>query len=124
MSGRSDKVAGKAKELSGKVTGDKDLEAEGKANASWARSNRLAKMPGIGPRRGTRPQDRGPHPQEERPSREEEEVIILGVILMIIGFVAAIPILWTVGIILVVIGLALALLGAMGHAVGGRRHYY
>jgi hypothetical protein len=51
-------------------------------------------------------------------------VIILGVILMIIGFVAAIPILWTVGIILVVIGLALALLGAMGHAVGGRRHYY
>jgi hypothetical protein len=51
-------------------------------------------------------------------------VIILGVILMIIGFVAAIPILWTIGIILVVIGLALALLGAMGHAVGGRRHYY
>ena len=31
MSGRRDKVAGKAKELSGKVTGDKDLEAEGKA---------------------------------------------------------------------------------------------
>jgi len=51
-------------------------------------------------------------------------VIILGVILMIIGFVAAIPILWTVGIILAVIGIALALLGAIGHAVGGRRHYY
>jgi uncharacterized protein YjbJ (UPF0337 family) len=30
MSGRRDKVAGKVKELSGKVTGDKDLEAEGK----------------------------------------------------------------------------------------------
>jgi uncharacterized protein YjbJ (UPF0337 family) len=30
MSGRRDKVAGEAKELSGKVTGDKDLEAEGK----------------------------------------------------------------------------------------------
>ena len=51
-------------------------------------------------------------------------MIVLGVILMIIGFVATIPILWTVGIILVVIALALALLGAMGHAVGGRRHYY
>lgn len=51
-------------------------------------------------------------------------MIILGVILMIIGFVAAIPILWTVGIILAVIGIALALLGAIGHAVGGRRHYY
>jgi uncharacterized protein YjbJ (UPF0337 family) len=29
VSGQSDKVAGKVKELSGKVTGDKDLEAEG-----------------------------------------------------------------------------------------------
>jgi len=51
-------------------------------------------------------------------------VIILGVILLIIGFVASIPILWTVGIILVVIGVVLALLGMAGHAVGGRRHYY
>jgi hypothetical protein len=51
-------------------------------------------------------------------------VIILGLILLIIGFVAAIPILWTVGIILVVIGAALALLGMAGHAVGGRRHYF
>jgi uncharacterized protein YjbJ (UPF0337 family) len=30
MSGRSDKVAGRTKELTGKVTGDTDLEAEGK----------------------------------------------------------------------------------------------
>ena len=30
MRGQSDKVASKVKELSGKVTGDKDLEAEGK----------------------------------------------------------------------------------------------
>jgi hypothetical protein len=51
-------------------------------------------------------------------------MIILGVILMIIGFIASIPILWTIGIILVVIGLVLALLGMAGHAVGGRRHYY
>ena len=51
-------------------------------------------------------------------------MIILGVILMIIGFVAAIPVLWTIGIILVVIGLILWLLGAMGHAVGGRKFYY
>lgn len=51
-------------------------------------------------------------------------MIILGVILLIIGFVASIPILWTIGIILVIIGLALALLGMAGHAVGGRRHYY
>ena len=51
-------------------------------------------------------------------------MIVLGVILLIIGFVAKIAILWTIGIILVVIGLVLALLGMAGHAVGGRRHYY
>jgi hypothetical protein len=35
-----------------------------------------------------------------------------------------IPILWTIGIIALVIGLILMILGAMGRAVGGRRHYY
>jgi hypothetical protein len=51
-------------------------------------------------------------------------MILLGVVLMILGFIAAIPILWTVGIILVVIGVVLALMGGMGRAVGGRRHYF
>ena len=51
-------------------------------------------------------------------------MIILGIILMIIGVVAAIPVLWTIGIILVVIGLILWLLGSIGHAVGGRKFYY
>ena len=51
-------------------------------------------------------------------------MIILGVILLIIGFIAGISILWTIGIIAVVIGVVLALLGMAGHAVGGRRHYF
>ncbi len=51
-------------------------------------------------------------------------MIILGIILLIIGFVAKIAILWTIGIIVVVIGAILALLGTLGHAVGGRRHYF
>jgi hypothetical protein len=51
-------------------------------------------------------------------------MIILGIILLIIGFVAAIHILWIIGILVLVIGLILALLGAVGHAVGGRRHYW
>jgi len=57
-------------------------------------------------------------------SRGGSNVIILGIILLIIGFVASIPILWTIGIILVVIGVAFELLGMAGRAVGGRRHYY
>jgi hypothetical protein len=51
-------------------------------------------------------------------------MIIIGVILLIIGFITGIAILWTIGIIALVIGLVLALLGAVGHAVGGRRHYW
>ena len=51
-------------------------------------------------------------------------MIILGVILLIIGFVAKIAIIWTIGIIAVVIGAILAILGGLGHAVGGRRHYF
>jgi Family of unknown function (DUF6131) len=51
-------------------------------------------------------------------------VIILGIILLIIGFVAKIPIVWTIGIIALVVGLILVLLGSMGRAVGGRRHYW
>jgi hypothetical protein len=51
-------------------------------------------------------------------------MIILGIILLIIGFIAKIAILWTIGIIVLVVGLILLLLGSIGHAVGGRRHYY
>jgi hypothetical protein len=53
----------------------------------------------------------------------ELDVIILGIILLIIGFLAHIAIVWTIGIV-VVVGAILALLGMMGHAVGGRRHYF
>lgn len=51
-------------------------------------------------------------------------MIILGIILLIVGFVAKIAILWTIGIVVVVIGAALALLGMAGRGVGGRRHYF
>ncbi|MER5465975.1 DUF6131 family protein [Streptomyces sp. NPDC002668] len=51
-------------------------------------------------------------------------MIILGVILLIIGLLAGISILWTIGVILVAIGVLLWILGAVGHAVGGRRHYW
>ena len=51
-------------------------------------------------------------------------MIILGVILLVLGFVLSIPILWTIGIILVVVGAVLLLLGATGRAVGGRKYWY
>jgi hypothetical protein len=51
-------------------------------------------------------------------------MIILGIILLIIGFLTKIAIVWTLGIIALVIGLIFVLLGAVGHEIGGRRHYW
>ncbi len=51
-------------------------------------------------------------------------MIVLGLVLMLIGFVANIPVLWSVGILIAVIGLVLMLLGMAGREIGGRRHYY
>ena len=51
-------------------------------------------------------------------------MIVAGILLLIIGFVAHVAILWTLGIIVLVVGAILMLLGATGRAIGGRRHYY
>jgi hypothetical protein len=51
-------------------------------------------------------------------------MIALGVILLVIGFVTGISILWTIGVIIVVIGAILWIMGAVGHSVGGRKHYW
>lgn len=51
-------------------------------------------------------------------------MIILGLVLLVIGFIFSIPIIWTIGIIVLVIGLILLVLGMVGREVGGRRHYY
>jgi len=51
-------------------------------------------------------------------------VIILGLLLLIIGFLFKISILWTLGIIVLIIGAVLWVLGSTGRAVGGRRHYW
>jgi len=51
-------------------------------------------------------------------------MIILGIILVLVGYLASISILTTIGVILVVIGAVLFLLGSTGRAVGGRNHYF
>lgn len=51
-------------------------------------------------------------------------MITLGVILLILGLLFDLGILWTIGIILLVVGAILWILGAMGRAIGGRRHYW
>jgi len=51
-------------------------------------------------------------------------MIVLGAILLILGFLLHISILWTIGIILLVIGAVFWILGSMGRPVGGRRAWY
>jgi Family of unknown function (DUF6131) len=51
-------------------------------------------------------------------------MIILGVILLVLGYLLPLPILYTLGAILIVIGLVLLLLGGVGHPIGGRRYWY
>lgn len=51
-------------------------------------------------------------------------MLVIGIVLLLLGFFLGIPLLWTLGIILVVVGAVLALLGGVGHPVAGRRHYW
>jgi Family of unknown function (DUF6131) len=52
-------------------------------------------------------------------------MIVLGIILLVIGFVVpALHILWVLGIILLVIGAVLFIMGRAGRRVGGRSHWY
>lgn len=51
-------------------------------------------------------------------------MIILGAILLIIGLLANIPILTTIGGVLIVVGVILWILGAAGRTIGGRKHWF
>ncbi len=51
-------------------------------------------------------------------------MIILGVILLVLGFLLHISILWYIGILLIVVGIVFWILGATGRAVGGRKYWF
>lgn len=51
-------------------------------------------------------------------------MLVLGLILLLLGFLLDISILWTIGVVLLVVGAVLWILGSTGRAVGGRRHWF
>ena len=51
-------------------------------------------------------------------------MIVFGIICLILAALFKIGFLWALGVILIVLGVIFWMLGAMGRAVGGRRHYY
>jgi hypothetical protein len=51
-------------------------------------------------------------------------MIVLGIILLVLGYLLGIGILQTLGTILLVVGVVLLILGAVGRPLAGRRHWY
>ena len=51
-------------------------------------------------------------------------MITLGLILLLVGLLASIPILTTLGVVLLVVGAVLLLVGRSGRMIGGRAHWY
>jgi hypothetical protein len=74
---------------------------------------------------GTNPIVASRRPGRRSDDRDEEEtVIVLGVILLVLGWLLGIQLLTYLGGILLVVGVVLLLLGSAGRAVGPRRHYF
>jgi membrane-bound ClpP family serine protease len=52
-------------------------------------------------------------------------MIFFGIFLLIVAaLLPKLAVLWGIGIICIVVGVVLYVAGSMGHAIGGRRHYY
>jgi hypothetical protein len=51
-------------------------------------------------------------------------MIVIGLVLLLLGFVMGIGLLWSVGVVVLIVGLVLMLLGRSGRMVGGRAHYW
>lgn len=51
-------------------------------------------------------------------------MIAIGVILLVLGLIFEFPIVTYIGVVALVIGAVFWLLGAVGHAVGGRKVWY
>jgi len=58
------------------------------------------------------------------PIKTEDIVIILGLILLVLGYFLGIQILYYLGGLLLIVGVVLVVLGGTGRAIGGRRHYF
>ncbi|CAM4362264.1 hypothetical protein MB901379_04749 [Mycobacterium basiliense] len=51
-------------------------------------------------------------------------MVVVGAVLLILGFVFGIHLLTVLGVILLVIGAVLWIMGSMGRPVAGRRYWY
>jgi uncharacterized membrane protein HdeD (DUF308 family) len=65
------------------------------------------------------------HPRAHgRPTVEGDAVIILGLILLVIGFLTGLSLLYYIGAILLILGVIFLILGRTGRPVGGRKVWF
>ena len=70
------------------------------------------------------PREGYPHVSSSGNRKIGATVIVLGIILLVIGYFTGIGILYTIGGILVVVGIVLWILGAVGRPVAGRKVWF
>jgi hypothetical protein len=51
-------------------------------------------------------------------------MIIVGLVLLLLGFLLGIYFLWVIGLVLLLVGVVLLLLGRSGRPMGPRNHYW
>jgi hypothetical protein len=51
-------------------------------------------------------------------------MLVIGLILLLLGYLLHVSILYTIGVILLIIGAVLWILGAVGRPVGGRKVWF
>jgi hypothetical protein len=51
-------------------------------------------------------------------------MLVIGLILLLLGYLLNVSILYTIGVILLIIGAVLWILGAVGRPVGGRKVWF
>jgi fatty-acid desaturase len=52
-------------------------------------------------------------------------MIVFGICLLLLAvLIPKLAVLWGIGMLCVIVGVILFVVGSMGHAIGGRRHYY
>jgi hypothetical protein len=78
----------------------------------------------LPPARFSTPLRLGIGTEPRRSSPLEPEVLILGLVLVLIGWLTGISIVTTIGIVLLVVGAVLMVLGSVNRPVLGRRYWY
>jgi len=49
---------------------------------------------------------------------------IVGLVIFLIGMIAKVTAIWTIGLIVLIVGAGLAIAGHNGHQLAGHRHWY